>query len=143
MIVWKTQRPDGITIIGMGLERGNIEKLQLGQPIFRMLGPIGITNIAIAIHYGEDKEAMMKDMEKEGISVVEQSPLPPPGATGAFPHGKLAPGDEGELRAHLSCKGDILRIDFGKDLSWLAMTRNEAKEFAARLMAMAGETKDN
>ena len=142
MIIWKVDRPDGVTILGLGLERGNLEKLQQGQPIFRILGPIGIHNLAVAVHFGETKEAMMKDMEAQGVSIVEGT-LPPPGATGAFPHGKLAPGDEGELRAHLSRDGDIVRIDFGKDLSWLAMTSNEAKEFGARLINMAGPTKDS
>jgi hypothetical protein len=142
MIVWKVQRPDGITILGLGLEAGNIEKLKRGQPIFRMLGPLGIGNIAVAVHYGETKEAMMKDMEKEGISVIEKI-MPEFGPTGAYPRGKLAPGDEGEIRAALSREGDTVRIDFGKDLSWLAMSRNEAKVFAAQLMEMAEGAKEN
>ena len=59
------------------------------------------------------------------------------GATGAFPDGKLDKSDEGELRMALSMQGDYVRIDFGKPVAWFAVTKNEAKELAARLMQCA------
>jgi hypothetical protein len=140
MILWKSPIRDGGVMIGIGLEAGNIDKLKKGQPILRSLDVIGYIGAMVTIVYGETKDDIIADLKKHGMTVAE---VPPPGATGAYPHGKLAPDDEGELLAHLSRDGDIVRLDFGKPVPWLALSRHEAKEFAARLMEMAGETKDN
>ena len=56
------------------------------------------------------------------------------GATGRYPQGQLDDSDEGELTLAVSCEGDIVRIDFGKPVAWLAMSREEAAGLAQLLM---------
>ena len=61
------------------------------------------------------------------------------GATGKFPDGRLHPGDEGQLTyavAHDS-KG-LVHINFGKDISWLAMPPEHAINLARSLLKHAG-----
>lgn len=68
----------------------------------------------------------------------KRPPAPKAGATGAFPEGKLHAGDEGELRMAVGRAPDgNVHINFGKDVSWLALPPNAAKEFAALLMRHA------
>ena len=93
--------------------------------------------------YGETKEAMIADLEKQGIHVNEAPPPPKPGATGVYPEGKSSPDDEGQLAMRMTRIGDQVRMDFGKEVSWLSMSAHDTKLFASKLMAMAGGTKDN
>lgn len=62
------------------------------------------------------------------------------GPTGDFPHGKLNDHDEGGLRVAISSEPDkdIVRIDFGKHIEWLAMPRHMAREFAYAILKHAG-----
>lgn len=66
------------------------------------------------------------------------------GATGKYPHGVSArPGDEGELRMAISSpdsQGNI-HIDFGKQVAWLALPREQAVQFGKMLMIKAGAKK--
>jgi len=59
------------------------------------------------------------------------------GATGNYPHGKSAPNDLGGLKAALVRRGDRLVLDFGKELQWISMTKNEAMTFGGGLIQMA------
>lgn len=59
------------------------------------------------------------------------------GATGQYPHGRVGPGDLGELKSACYVKNGKLILDFGKSLSWLAMTKEEAKTLAAGLFKMS------
>ena len=63
------------------------------------------------------------------------------GATGKFPQGKLNQDDEGELRLAVSSAGDLVRIDFGKAITWLAMPPDEAIEFGKILIKVGMETR--
>jgi len=61
------------------------------------------------------------------------------GATGKFPYGKVDPTDEGELvlavaydRVH-----NLVRIEFGKPVAWMAMSPDEAIAFAEVITAKA------
>jgi hypothetical protein len=61
------------------------------------------------------------------------------GATGNFPHGKLNPTDEGELQMGMTSirsKG-VVRIDFGKPITWFALRPAEARAFAEMLIERA------
>lgn len=64
------------------------------------------------------------------------------GATGKFPEGKSHPGDEGELCFGVSrdSEGNV-HIDFGKDVTWLAMPPETAIAFAKLLLKHAGAKK--
>jgi hypothetical protein len=59
------------------------------------------------------------------------------GATGNYPQGKLHDDDEGELTMAVSRTGNIVRIDFGKSLQWIAMSPEEAVGLAQILMKHA------
>ena len=61
------------------------------------------------------------------------------GATGEYPHGTTGPMDQGELKAAVYIQKGRLFINFGKQLSWLAITKREAMAFAAGLMKKAQE----
>ena len=55
------------------------------------------------------------------------------GATGQFPQGKLDESDEGELTLAVTRVGDVVRIDFGKSVAWLAMSPEDAMGLASLL----------
>ena len=61
------------------------------------------------------------------------------GATGKFPDGKLHPGDEGQLTFGVArdSKG-LIHINFGKEISWLAMPPEVAINLARSLLKHAG-----
>jgi hypothetical protein len=63
------------------------------------------------------------------------------GATGDFPDGKLAPDDEGGLNAALVAdhQHGMVRIEFGKNLSWLALPPDSARQLAASLITFADQ----
>ncbi len=61
------------------------------------------------------------------------------GATGRFPHGRLGPDDQGELRAALAVVDGKIVIEFGKAVSWLAMMPVQARDMARLLLARADE----
>ena len=58
------------------------------------------------------------------------------GATGEAPTSDT-PGDQGALCAALSIQAGRIRFDFGKNLSWLTMTPEEAVLLAAELVRKA------
>lgn len=62
------------------------------------------------------------------------------GATNRFPQGKLDKTDEGELRFAVSRQGDLVHVDFGTEVIWLALPPNIAVEFAKALLDQAGVT---
>ena len=59
------------------------------------------------------------------------------GATGRYPQGKLDESDEGELTLAVTRTGDVIRIDFGKSIEWIAMSPEDAAGFAQLLMQHA------
>jgi hypothetical protein len=63
------------------------------------------------------------------------------GATGEFPYGKADESDEGALRMALSTdhRNGIIRIVFGKPISWLGLPSLEARGLAKMLMDKADE----
>jgi hypothetical protein len=63
-------------------------------------------------------------------------------ATEKFPDGQMHPGDEGALQFGVArdSKGNV-HIDFGKDVSWLAMPPQTAIQFARLLLKNAGVKK--
>lgn len=64
------------------------------------------------------------------------------GETGKFPQGQLHPGDEGELQFGIARDGDgNIHLNFGKDVSWLAMPPEVAINLARLLLKHAGARK--
>jgi hypothetical protein len=66
------------------------------------------------------------------------------GATGHFPEGvSRRPGDEGELAIAVSkpdADGNVY-IDFGKEVAWLSLPREQVIDMARRLAIQAGASK--
>lgn len=64
------------------------------------------------------------------------------GATGKFPGGKLNPDDQGELQLAigLNVKTGLVEMRFGKQVSWLAMSREDAINMGHSLIKAAGGT---
>lgn len=64
------------------------------------------------------------------------------GGTGRFPDGKMHPGDQGELRFAVAkdSRGNV-HIDFGKDVSWLALPPESAIQLGKLLLTHAGAKK--
>jgi hypothetical protein len=62
-----------------------------------------------------------------------------PGATGDYPRGKLADGDEGGLQIAIGLhpEGKTVVMDFGKDLSWIGLDRETALTVAQTLTSHA------
>ena len=60
-----------------------------------------------------------------------------PGPTGDFPDGKLNKQDEGGLNMAIKTQNGRVVVDFGKQLSWLAMPPEIARGFANLLLRAA------
>jgi hypothetical protein len=62
-----TAAGNGVTLIGLGLEPGNITRLQQGQTLRVRLSELGFTGAAGSIHImifaGESAEAMQKTLQ--------------------------------------------------------------------------------
>ncbi|MGA2344162.1 MAG: hypothetical protein ABSG29_13300 [Steroidobacteraceae bacterium] len=64
------------------------------------------------------------------------------GGDGTFPHGKLQPDDEGQIRFAVAADhvAGLVRVDFGDvPVVWLAMLPANAREIAHSLLKMADE----
>lgn len=59
------------------------------------------------------------------------------GATNEFPGGKLNDVDEGELQFLIGAKDGIVFLDFGKNVSWIGMSPEDAVELAEGLIKSA------
>jgi hypothetical protein len=61
------------------------------------------------------------------------------GATGQFPHGKIDERDQGEVRIAITVDHEqqIIIIDLGKDVSWLAFDKAMALELADAIKSFA------
>jgi len=71
------------------------------------------------------------------------------GPTGRFPHGKLDSTDDGELCVAVNhwvvVKKDgsripMVKIDLGTPVTWIAMTADEARNFAKTVIEVADES---
>jgi hypothetical protein len=60
------------------------------------------------------------------------------GATGEFPEGQISPDDEGELSYRLSAGPGIVKLEFGKPITWVAFPPEEAMALSVLLAKYAG-----
>jgi hypothetical protein len=65
------------------------------------------------------------------------------GATGKFPQGKINPSDEGELSFGIGAdqKNNVVVLVFGKEVKWMGMPPDVARQMAAKLVEKADELK--
>lgn len=60
------------------------------------------------------------------------------GATGRYPHGRIgALEDQGELKVGVTALEGKVVVNFGKAVSWIALTPADVRSFAALLLARA------
>lgn len=64
-----------------------------------------------------------------------------PGPLGTYSQGKIDRKDAGDLRVAVTvdAKHKVVRIDFGTELTWLALDKATAKAFAELLALRADE----
>lgn len=61
-----------------------------------------------------------------------------------YPRGKLSKNDEDATAIYISIEGgNTVRIDFGKDLSWIGFDKSTAISLAHFLMDTANKTKEH
>jgi len=60
-----------------------------------------------------------------------------PGRTGKFQDGKIDNTDDGELNIEISTRNGNVKMNFGKKITWLAMSPEDTLEFATILMRHA------
>jgi hypothetical protein len=56
-----------------------------------------------------------------------------------YPRGKLSADDEGELTIAIYERDNTIIIDFGKDISWLGLSKKEAQEFALNILRRSAD----
>ena len=61
------------------------------------------------------------------------------GPTGKFPDGKLIEEDQGEIALALDIRDGRVEIIFENPVNWIAMTPDQAVDFAAKLIEKAHE----
>lgn len=75
------------------------------------------------------------------MAAMFNQPRRPPaealGPTGQFPHGKLTPSDEGEIRIGLTHVDGKVVFDFGKPTAWIGFTPAQARDIAVLLLKNA------
>lgn len=77
-------------------------------------------------HSPEEDGAMNRFMER----AAEAEEL---GATNQFPEGKITPQDEGELRLAMTTVDDKIILNFGRPISWIGFTGEQAFNLAKML----------
>lgn len=77
----------------------------------------------MAHHWSEQFE---NQMSRQDFEKLIQKKDDQPGATGKFPDGKLDPLDEGEIQIRMGSLDGRLIIEFGKPISSIGFTRDEA-----------------
>lgn len=86
----------------------------------------------------EDYQKLLNDL---GLIKTPPHPLGL-GATGKFPAGKLNHNDEGGIMIGVTSKDGRVVIDFGKQVTWVGFTPEEAMQLAAIIVKRATEAMD-
>lgn len=87
----------------------------------------------MAHHWNQFENQMSKDeLEKLFSKSPDQ-----PGATGKFPDGKIDPLDEGEIRIGIGIVEGRIVIEFGKPISSIGFTKDEALRIGQDLIERA------
>jgi hypothetical protein len=55
-----------------------------------------------------------------------------------FPDGKISLDDEGRAKVMISHDENLVRLDFGKPLAWLAMPKSQALQFVFVILEHCG-----
>ncbi|HZG00411.1 MAG TPA: hypothetical protein VEY71_05375 [Chitinophagales bacterium] len=92
-------------------------------------------------HHGLEHFQNLNPKKESLIDSFNKTLSPPPklsdllGATGRYPNGKINAQDEGEIGIGCALYEGKLIINFGdKPISWIGMTKDEAKAFAEYIL---------
>lgn len=89
---------------------------------------------------GDDpKKLEVFQSRRETLKALMESAAEFRGALGDFPEGQLTKDDEGAIQFAIGSKGDKVVVDFGKQVHWLAMTPEQAADFASAILKRARE----
>lgn len=70
MIKFTSPKANGETLIGLGLEEGNIERLKDGKPILFNLSELGFEGMEVMIMYGKDQEDIKMQLRQAGMKGI-------------------------------------------------------------------------
>jgi hypothetical protein len=87
--------------------------------------PLGLNKPSLLT--GSREEMLRKMLDSSGFV----------GATGHFPAGQISVDDEGGIQFAIKPENGKLIIDFGKPVSWVGMSPQEACDLAGSLVKMA------
>jgi hypothetical protein len=125
-----------LTFTNRELEKCAAREVAMRKNVFgkRGIGPKEEREIALM-------EAIAAHFKKLADQALADQALA--GPTGDFPHGKLSPDDEGGINVALSHFNApdgtrMVRLDYGKEVAWLALQREEAVAFASLILRHAG-----
>jgi len=130
MLKFRADEAGARRIVGVGLIGGNLDRLRLGNPILAALSDwYPDLEGSLLIAYAATPESL--DGLVGALAAI--------GPTGRFPYGPLSADDEGEIAFMLSSdrETETVRLDFGKELAWVAMRPERAEELAAALLEHA------
>lgn len=67
MITFVGSRDTGGRVLGFGLARANVERLQAGEPITARLDEMGLPGVSVVIWFGETEAAMEAELRGAGL----------------------------------------------------------------------------
>ena len=70
---------------------------------------------------------------------MSKDEIPKLGATGNYPKGKIIPEDQGELRLAIGTHDDSVIIEFGKEVKWIGLGKEDAIQFANTILQWANK----
>jgi len=98
-----------------------------------------MTEHLLMVGNAESDETMEKLIAKFNQRIsedlkAEAKETPRPGPTGNFPHGKLTEKDKGEMFLSLTIKDNAVVLAFGKEVTWIGFTGNQAIDLGKALL---------
>lgn len=88
----------------------------------------------------EEAKKLFEELRLKSLSDQLKNPLDL-GATGKYPHGKIADNDEGEIKIGITTMNEKVVIDFGKQIWTVGFTADQAISIASVLVKRAMEIK--
>jgi hypothetical protein len=123
-------------LVGLGITRGNVDRLREGKPILIVGGELdpSLEGTRVLIFYGETEKQIHDAMKRLGITAEKESIDP-----AIFQEKPGIPGDEGQLQIVVTADAahGVIRVDFGKPVTWLGLTESVARTIAAALVTHA------
>ncbi len=137
MIAFTATTKDGGRVVGLGLQHGNLQRLQQNQPILVRLKDLNLDYPVEVLLYFADSPAAAAWLGEQTVeaSAVHADAAPEHlgerlGPMGKRPFGQIARDDAGETRFAVGHADRRVVIDFGAPTRWIGLD----KETAMRLI---------